>query len=319
MKTDRDIMVEGISYSVVISDEQEALLAAKAAGRAFVAVWRDAGVVLDAGASAKKATDWLWQADYVVDALETADDRLLERVVRRRLGLPWIIAESERIRIREFAVGDAAQIPVEEMSGDEEAVFADPNGLRAYIESQYGFYEYGIWAVERRSDGRILGAAGVSDCLIRRWEPNSGETSGVGIPEGETQLELGYRIFAPYRRQGYAKESCRLILEYVDQEYGCPVWAVVEPENTASVRLLDRLGFHLCHGCGEPECSEPECSEPGCGAPGRSEPVRSEPGCSAPGRSEPGAGVKKSAERCATVQKCSGSAPPPCLYVRNWR
>lgn len=273
MTRERDIIVDGISYNVVISDEQEALLTAQAAGRAFVAVWKEAG----------EAADWLWGADYVVGSPETADDRLLERVVRRRLRLPWIIAESDRICIREFTAGDAAQIFSGEMSG-EEAVFADPDRLQAYIENQYSFYEYGIWAVERRSDGQILGAAGVSDCIVRRWGTDDSEAEPAGMPAEEMQLELGYHIFGPYRRQGYAEEACRLILEYVEQEYGCPVWAAVSAENTASVQLLGKLGFHLCRSCGEP-----------------------------------GTGAENVGEPCATAQKCSGSAPPPCLYVRNWR
>ena len=40
MTEERDVLVEGNLYCVVISDEQEALLAAKAAGRAFVGVWK---------------------------------------------------------------------------------------------------------------------------------------------------------------------------------------------------------------------------------------------------------------------------------------
>ncbi len=231
MTDERDVIIEGISYCVVVSDEQEALLAAKAAGRAFVGVWQ--------GDShwQEDSPDWLWKADYVVDSAEAADDRLLERVVRRKRGLPWIIAESERIRIREFRTEDAPQVAAGELTGDMEAVFSEPDRLKAYIDSQYGFYEYGIWAVVRRSDERIIGMAGVSDCDIQRWEQT----------HAEMQLELGYHIFRPYRRQGFAKEACRLILDYIKREYGCPVYASVEAENTASVRLLEKLGFCPCH------------------------------------------------------------------------
>ena len=56
-------------------------------------------------------------------------------------------------------------------------------------------------------------------------------------------LELGYRIFSPYRRQGYALEACREILEYTHEVLGCRVCAVIRAENKASCRLAERLGM----------------------------------------------------------------------------
>lgn len=57
-------------------------------------------------------------------------------------------------------------------------------------------------------------------------------------------MELGYHIFTPYRRQGYAEEVCRIILDYAEQEYECPVCAYVETGNEASAALLEKLGLH---------------------------------------------------------------------------
>ena len=298
MTEEREVTVEGIPYRVVISDEQEALLAAKAAGRAFVGLWRGGSVPEDdhvpgAGsvpegvtAQADSGSSALWEAGYLVDSLEAADDRFLERVVRRKLGLPWIIAESERICIREFTSGDAAQVPKEDTDaagGTDDAVFYTPEELRAYIRNQYGFYEYGIWAVVRKSDGRLVGKAGVSDCDIQRWERE--ETAGGTVlkkaAEPNLQLELGYHMFHPYRRQGYAEEACRLILDYVEQEYGYPVYAAVDADNTASIHLLEKLGFRVCAAA--PAIQRPDIRQR------------------------------------VTAQKYNGSAPRPCLYVHCWK
>ena len=57
-------------------------------------------------------------------------------------------------------------------------------------------------------------------------------------------LELGYRIFTPYRRQGYALEACREILEYTHEVLGGRVCAVIQAENKASCRLAERLGMN---------------------------------------------------------------------------
>lgn len=213
-----EVKVEGNIYTVTISDEEQTLLAAKAAGRVVVGLLHGDGI------------QNLSAAEYLVEELETADERYLERVVRRHLGLPWIIAESERLIIREFSMEDITQMEqaVPELSGGDlaaETIFCTASSLEAYIRYQYRFYEYGIWAVVRKSDQVVIGMAGVSDCGL--------------------QLELGYRIFQPYQRRGYAVEACRTILDYVKQELACPVYAVTNPANERSVRLLAKLDFEL--------------------------------------------------------------------------
>lgn len=213
-----EVRVEGNIYTVTISDEEQTLLAAKAAGRVVVGLLHGDGI------------QNLSAAEYLVEELETADERYLERVVRRHLGLPWIIAESERLTIREFSMEDLTQMEqaVPELSGGDlaaETIFCTASSLEAYIRYQYRFYEYGIWAVVRKSDQVVVGMTGVSDCGL--------------------QLELGYRIFQPYQRRGYAVEACRTILDYVKQELACPVYAVTNPANERSVRLLAKLDFEL--------------------------------------------------------------------------
>lgn len=43
MKTERKVLIDGVLYPVILSDEQETLLAAKAAGRVFVGLAEKAG------------------------------------------------------------------------------------------------------------------------------------------------------------------------------------------------------------------------------------------------------------------------------------
>ena len=99
----RYVSIDGISYPVVLSDETEALLKAKADGKASVGFWdRNGGGQQD-----------LSGASYLVEDLEDADQKFLEQVVRRHLGLPWKIVETRRLQIREFAEEDADQVPKE--------------------------------------------------------------------------------------------------------------------------------------------------------------------------------------------------------------
>lgn len=212
MKQERRIILDQTAYDVVISDQRETLLAARAAGRVPVGLL---------GTSRED----LGAARYLITDLDGADDTFLERVVRREKGMPWIIGESERLLVREFTMEDCGAVLPEPEDGEADRVFYTPDKLEAYIRGQYGFYEYGVWAVVRKCDGALVGKAGITAL--------------------EEQPELGYHIFWPFRRNGYAEEACRIILDYIREEYGGPVCAVTLCSNTASRRLLEKLRFTL--------------------------------------------------------------------------
>lgn len=58
--------------------------------------------------------------------------------------------------------------------------------------------------------------------------------------------ELGFVIGTSWQREGYAYEVCGSILSYGLKELGFhKVQAFVQPQNTASLGLLHKLGFHL--------------------------------------------------------------------------
>ena len=274
-----EVLAEEIRHTVIISDEPEALLAAKAAGRAVIGVEpcgaaegeAEPGMTL-APAPGRINPDI---ARYIVPGWEFATEELAELVLRRHLGLPWTIGVTDRLVIRELTRADAERVPQQEALSVEEELFRDPEKLAVYIKGQYGFYEYGTWALVRKDDGALVGLAGVSQPRLpeglagvsqpRLPEELAGileaaametilaEAASIERPSVETIaqppvcpsdfLELGYRIFSPYRRQGYALEACREILEYTHEVLGCRVCAVIRAENKASCRLAERLGM----------------------------------------------------------------------------
>lgn len=240
MTRQHELLIDGNLYGITVSDEREALLTAKAVGRAFVAV----GDEMFSGIG----------VEYAVESFEAVDEEYLERVIRRHLGLPWHIIESDRLLIRELTPEDYKSI------SKEEDVFSNEEQYLAYLNSQYRFYEYGLWGIERRKDGILVGTAGVWN-----YEPKRTGNNRVKIREPQNvwkldkknleneiaeedfvlQLELGYRTFAPYRRSGYAEEACRLILSYIEEWYGeeCEIFAVTKASNIASENLLKKLKF----------------------------------------------------------------------------
>ena len=167
MKQERTLSIEGKEYTLLISDEPQALLEAKASGRAVLGC-------LDTGNGEGASRDFQG-IPYVVPSMEYVTEELLELILRRYLGLPWLIDETERLYIREFVKEDAENIPEEEY-GKEEEIFRDPDKLEVYIKNQYGFYEYGTWAVLKKSPSLLIGMAGVSN-------PNLPELSLIHISE----------------------------------------------------------------------------------------------------------------------------------------
>lgn len=232
MKQERTLSIEGKEYTLLISDEPQALLEAKASGRAVLGC-------LDTGNGEGASRDFQG-IPYVVPSMEYVTEELLELILRRYLGLPWLIDETERLYIREFVKEDAENIPEEEY-GKEEEIFRDPDKLEVYIKNQYGFYEYGTWAVLKKSPSLLIGMAGASN-------PNLPETALQALPtlpDDLCWLELGYHIFKPYRKNGYATEAAKAILSYSHEVLSARLCAWIEAKNKASCALAESLGMEV--------------------------------------------------------------------------
>ena len=87
---------------------------------------------------------------------------------------------------------------------------------------------YAPWAVIAKVDGRLVGWGGVYvDPFDPRWGP-----------------ELGYSFHPAAWGQGLAAELAHACLEWADQVLGLPeVLAFAHPDNAASRRVLDKVGF----------------------------------------------------------------------------
>ena len=298
MVIEYSIALDGRSHPVVISDEPEALLAAKAAGRAIIGVEGN-------------GNKWnITCAHYIIPDFMSASRELAELVLRRHLGLPCTIGTTGSLIIREFVKEDAGRIPEEEY-GMEENVFRTPELLAHYIEMQYGFYEYGTWALEEKGSGALVGMAGVSnprlpkdmEGMLSRFEAALSGTSDSGAalsgaidsgaalsgtsdsgaalsgaidsgaalsgtsdssaalsgasdsgPDKQGQepclpwLELGYHIFRPFRRMGYAREAAAAIRDYAHEVLGARLCAMIQTKNQASRAVAEGLGMECIGG-----------------------------------------------------------------------
>jgi ribosomal-protein-alanine N-acetyltransferase len=94
-------------------------------------------------------------------------------------------------------------------------------------------------------DGEMIGHAGFHG------------PPGVNAIRAPHAVEIGYTIFEPYRRQGYAGETARALIDWAAQEHALSHFvASVAPGNEASLRLVRGLGFEQTGTRIDPEDGE---------------------------------------------------------------
>jgi RimJ/RimL family protein N-acetyltransferase len=90
-------------------------------------------------------------------------------------------------------------------------------------ESDPGWF---VRAIIRKEDGEVLGHCGFH-----------------GDPRDVGRAEIGYTVFSPFRRQGYAVEAVRGLVAWARSRGCAVVVAAVAPRNVASLGVVKKLGF----------------------------------------------------------------------------
>lgn len=108
----------------------------------------------------------------------------------------------------------------------------------------------GQLAVVRKSDGMLLGRAGLSDLAVettaaasaipRAWYQRAQIPAGAEVAY---EPELGYTFDRNSWGQGYASEAARRIYDYARNELRLPgMISLIHPENARSLRVAQRFG-----------------------------------------------------------------------------
>lgn len=173
---------------------------------------------------------------YCIEGFEDIDLGYLEQVYCRQKELPWYVLETERLILREITVDDVERLyelyADKEITRYMEDLFSEYQEeykyTQQYIKNIYGFYGYGMWVVVDKENNEVIGRAGVEN------------------REGFDGVELGFMLGKAYQHKGYAYEICKAILQYGVEYLGMEeYYALVQPGNVDSVRLLCKLGFQL--------------------------------------------------------------------------
>ncbi|HNT53684.1 MAG TPA: GNAT family N-acetyltransferase [Anaerolineaceae bacterium] len=87
---------------------------------------------------------------------------------------------------------------------------------------------YDLWPVVDKSSGHLVGHCGLLDKDI----------------DGRVEIELNYMFYPTAWGQGYAVEIGRALLAHAFQNLGLKqLVALIEPANTASIRVAEKLGM----------------------------------------------------------------------------
>jgi RimJ/RimL family protein N-acetyltransferase len=141
--------------------------------------------------------------------------------------------ETERLVLRQFRESDFDAYA--EICGDPEVMrfigeFKPMDRGMAWrsMATQLGHWQlrgYGMWAVEEKATGRMMGRVGL-------WKP-----------EGWPGLEVGWMLHRACWGRGFATEAGRAAIDAAFREPGVDhLISIIHPENAASIRVAERLG-----------------------------------------------------------------------------
>jgi RimJ/RimL family protein N-acetyltransferase len=107
--------------------------------------------------------------------------------------------------------------------------------IRKQIWEPYRSSGFGMYLVQRKEDGAPIGLCG----LVQR--------DFLEYPD------LGFALLPEHVGQGYALEAAQSVIALVESRWGIgQLCAITKGENSKSVRLLERLGFHRERSCAIP-------------------------------------------------------------------
>lgn len=141
--------------------------------------------------------------------------------------------ETERLLLREFRGTDLeayapmqADPEVMRFIGDGKTFERDMTWRSiAGMLGHWRLRGYGMWAVEEKATGILVGRAGFID------------------PPGWPGFELGWLLGREYWGRGYATEAARRCLRYAFEELGRDrVISLIRHANAPSIRVAERIG-----------------------------------------------------------------------------
>ncbi|MFY0255318.1 GNAT family N-acetyltransferase [Chitinophaga sp. 30R24] len=146
-----------------------------------------------------------------------------------------VLKETSRLLVRTFAaIDDAFVLELLNTPGwlqfvGDRQVHTLADAQRYIMHNLLGSHEgkgYGAWVVELKTTGQAIG---ICSLFKRKYLE---------------QPDLGFAFLPEAEGKGYAYEAAIGTLQYGRNELAAPnIFAITQPDNQRSVRLLERIGF----------------------------------------------------------------------------
>lgn len=143
---------------------------------------------------------------------------------------------TERLTFQEMVNDDLDDVA--RLLGDPDVMRYYPSrktreGAQRWIDwnlRNYAEHGYGLWIIRTRRDGSFVGDCGLT------WQ----EVDGTPV------LEVGYHVAPAHQGSGYATEAAKACLDLALGPLAAGhVTAIINPENTPSRRVAEKLGMAL--------------------------------------------------------------------------
>lgn len=147
------------------------------------------------------------------------------------------LLSTERLFLRHFHILDAE--PMLRVFSDAEVMrFGDGIKTKEWVqvwlhtclEHYYQTWGFGPYAVLERQSREVLGYCGLF------FFPNV---------NGQSEVEIGYRLARFAWGQGYATQTAQAVRDYAFNTLGLKrLIAMIDPANTASIRVAEKIGMY---------------------------------------------------------------------------
>lgn len=212
---------------IIIEDSYHGVCAANAAGVPVIGYVNEHSGKQD-----------LSKACMLIEGFDEIDYTFINRTYQRANNQSIEITVTDRLIIRELSPEDIPTLyqiyqnpsiknNVDPMENNLEVEFEKH---KAYIETIYKFYGYGLWGVFIKETGKLIGRCGIQPIT---WEKAD-------------EIELGYLIAEDYQGNGYATEAAKAILTIAFEEYKIQrIISFIEPKNKKSIHVAEKVGMEL--------------------------------------------------------------------------
>lgn len=148
---------------------------------------------------------------------------------------PEIVFQTDRLVLRKTEETDVQAIM---------EIFSDPLAMQYYprtrsrdeaaswilrMQESYRLYGVGLWTVELRHSGEVIGQCGIVPQRIH---------------DDIQEWEIGYLFLRRHWRHGYASEAARGCRDYgFENLHASHLVSIINPDNTPSIRVAQRMGM----------------------------------------------------------------------------